>query len=212
MVKLYLPLLTSRNGKPTQVVTTWVGLKSALFGFLCLISPQLFAHGGVAMDKDTCAFRAKGYLLHFTAYQPEETQTKELCRSIVESTDTIIVLDLIDESLRTLPLHLGIEKRQNETYIPYLTLPENVYPAGTTNFKLSDITEGDYRVKISTHQTGKHSHDTKGMNHDAGYFNFSVSSRKSYEKSKIYQQYSWVIYLIGLGLLLYFLSDRYRSR
>ena len=212
MVKFYLPLLTSCNGKPTQVLTTWVGLKSALFALLCLISPQLFAHGGVAMDKDTCAFRAEGYLIHFTAYQPDLTQTTELCRSIVESSNTIIVLDLIDESLRTLPIHLGIEKKQDEGYIPFLTIPEHVYPAGTTNFNLANIAEGDYRLKISTHQTGTHSHDNQTMGHSAGYFNFSVSSMDSYEKSKAYQQYNWLIYLLGLGLLLYFISERYRSR
>ena len=170
------------------------------------------------MDQDKCAFRSAGKLVHFTAYQPVETYIKELCRSVVTAEKTILVLDFVDESLRTIPIQLRIEKIAKENNAPadYLTVAERLYPSGTTKIEIKNIEEGDYKINVSLNEVSSHGHshsdNTKGNNQNTGSFSFTVKAKVTDENSSVFSKYSWLLYVLGFGLLLYFLTSKYRSR
>ncbi|MEH6504195.1 MAG: hypothetical protein V7682_09880 [Cycloclasticus sp.] len=170
------------------------------------------------MDQDKCAFRSAGKLVHFTAYQPVETYIKELCRSVLTTEKTILVLDFVDESLRTTPIQLQIEKVDvaNKESVDYLTVAEQLYPSGTTKIEITNIEEGDYRISVIVNELSSHGHshsaNTKGNNQNTGSFAFTVKPKVTDENSSAFSKYSWLLYVLGFGLLLYFLTSKYRSR
>tara|TARA_R110002074_G_scaffold228259_2_gene399960 strand:- start:166691 stop:167341 length:651 start_codon:yes stop_codon:yes gene_type:complete len=203
--------------KSTQALNracvVFTGLVILLFS---VISSNAFAHGGATMDKDKCAFRTAGKLVHFTAYQPVEAYTKELCKSVVTAEKTILVFDFVDESLRTIPIQLRIDKIDpvSKEAIDFLTLPGRLYSSGTTNIEIKNIEEGDYRISVDLHDTAAHSHstDTKNLKHNTGTFGFSVKPKAGDENNNVLKKYSWLLYVLGAGLLLYFLTSKFRSR
>ena len=198
-----------------RACAVFTGLVILLFS---VISSNAFAHGGATIDKDKCAFRTAGKLVHFTAYQPVETYTKELCRSVVTAEKTILVFDFVDESLRTIPIQLQIDKIDpaSKEAIDFLMLPERLYSSGTTKIDIKNIEEGDYKINVSLNEVSSHGHshsdNTKGNNQNTGSFAFTVKAKVTDENSSAFSKYSWLLYVLGFGLLLYFLTSKYRSR
>jgi hypothetical protein len=196
-----------------RACAVFTGLVILLFS---VISSNAFAHGGATIDKDKCAFRTAGKLVHFTAYQPVETYTKELCRSVVTAEKTILVFDFVDESLRTIPIQLQIDKIDpaSKEAIDFLMLPERLYSSGTTNIEIKNIAKGDYRISVNLHEVASDSlkTDTKHINHNTGTFGFTVNPKAGDENNNVLKKYSWLLYVLGAGLLLYFLTSKFRSR
>lgn len=193
-----------------RACAVFIGLVILLFS---VISSNAFAHGGATMDQDKCAFRTAGKLVHFTAYQPVETYTKELCKSVVTAEKTILVFDFVDESLRTIPIQLQIDKIDpvSKEAIDFLTLPERLYSSGTTNIEIKNIEKGDYRISVNLHEVASHSHKTD-TKHITGTFGFTVKPKAGDENNNVLKKYSWLLYVLGAGLLLYFLTSKFRSR
>ena len=86
---------------------------------LCLLSGGLFpvsalAHGNVTLEEDICMRRLGGNMVHFSAYQPQNDLKAQYCTEIPEGGDTFLVVDLVDQSLRNLPLGVRIVKGQGE--------------------------------------------------------------------------------------------------
>ena len=86
---------------------------------LCLLIGGLFpasamAHGNTTMEEDICMRRIGGNMVHFSAYQPQLEPKAQYCTEIPEGGDTFLVVDLIDKSLRDLPLGVRIVKGQVE--------------------------------------------------------------------------------------------------
>ncbi|MDX2253154.1 MAG: hypothetical protein NW202_12770 [Nitrospira sp.] len=86
---------------------------------LCLLIGGLFpasamAHGNVTLDEDICVRRLGGNLVHFSAYQPQYEPKAQYCTEIPGVGDTFLVVDLVDQSLRNLPLGVRIVKGQAE--------------------------------------------------------------------------------------------------
>lgn len=82
---------------------------------LCLLIGGLFpasamAHGNVTLDEDICVRRIGGNMIHFSAYQPQYEPKAQYCTEIPEVGDTFLVVDLVDKSLRNLPLGVRIVK------------------------------------------------------------------------------------------------------
>lgn len=76
---------------------------------LCLLLPaQVMAHGGVSMEDDSCILRIGAYRAHFTGYQPERRATQEFCEDIPEQGRAIIVVDFIDEELRSMEVEFRL--------------------------------------------------------------------------------------------------------
>ena len=86
---------------------------------LCLLIGGLFpvsvmAHGNVTLDEDICMRRIGGNMIHFSAYQPQHEPKAQYCTEIPEDGDTFLVVDLVDKSLRNVPLSVRIVKGQGE--------------------------------------------------------------------------------------------------
>lgn len=86
---------------------------------ICLLVGGLFpssamAHGNVTIEEDICMRRIGGNMVHFSAYQPQNEPKAQYCTEIPEGGDTFLVVDLIDNSLRNLPLGVRIVKGQAE--------------------------------------------------------------------------------------------------
>src|SRR5262249_40314153 len=87
---------------------------------LCLLIGGLFpvsamAHGNVTLDEDICMRRIGGNMIHFSAYQPQYEPKAQYCTEIPEGGDTFLVVDLVDKSLRSVPLSMRVVKGQGDS-------------------------------------------------------------------------------------------------
>ena len=185
--------------------------KAALCSLAILIfTPNVFAHGGVTIDRDQCVFRTEGHTIHFTAYQPIETQQEEHCRQIPTISKTLMVLDFIDESLRNIPIEIRVERKEDEQFVDYISTKAERYTSGSANLELIGITEGQYRVSVGLLQPEKHNHQER--RHKTGSFNFSVKDISKRGDVGFLNKNVWVFYLAAFGLFVYLLARKYRDK
>jgi hypothetical protein len=105
-----------------------------VLAILAILLPGLaHAHGKVAMEEDPCVQRVGGNLVHFNAYQPQHAANAQYCTEIPDAGDTFLVVDLVDPSLRTLPVGVRVVRGLSETadnqtvaYWPPTTHPDGV--------------------------------------------------------------------------------------
>jgi hypothetical protein len=172
------------------------------------------AHGGVTIDQDRCVFQAEGHSIHFTAYQPSFSKTKELCRTINSVSDTILVIDFVEEALRKLSIELVLKKQiDDDSFVEQLVLDKKVYSTGTAKIAMTDVEDGIYRLYTNV-QTAKHKHESKpSRQHGVGYFEFRIIDSIAVESDKnLLEKNKWVFYLLFLGLIIYFISKWYRNK
>ncbi len=90
-------------------------MRLLLIIFCCsFLSQTVLAHGGVAIEDDMCVLKAGPYLMHFTGFQPEQTQSEEFCEDIPNVGSAIIVLDYIDNQLRDMAIDFRIIEDVND--------------------------------------------------------------------------------------------------
>ena len=125
-------------------------VKLFLLVALLLVPTGAWGHGGVAMDLDPCIERAGVYLVHFSAYQPQEYATEEFCRSVPQTGSAILVFDLIDPELRKKSTAVRIIEETN-TAEPRLLLdiPARIYPSGVVNAEVNFDTPGQYTALMT---------------------------------------------------------------
>jgi hypothetical protein len=83
---------------------------------LTIFLPSLAtAHGNVSIEEDSCVQRVGGSLVHFNAYQPQNEAKAQYCTDIPGEGDTFLVVDLLDPSLRNLPVGIRIVRGLGET-------------------------------------------------------------------------------------------------
>lgn len=107
---------------------------SILVMFLTILLPGLAgAHGNVAIEEDSCVQRVGGNLVHFNAYQPQNEAKAQYCTEIPGEGDTFLVVDLVDPSLRNMPVGVRVVRGLSETaeaetvaYWPPATHPDGV--------------------------------------------------------------------------------------
>jgi len=68
------------------------------------------AHGGVAVEIDTCRIPVSGHWVHFTAYTPMTTADTEYCGEIPDVGMTNIVFDYESKALRKMTVEFEITK------------------------------------------------------------------------------------------------------
>lgn len=177
-------------------------------------SSSVIAHGGVTIDQDRCVFQTEGHAMHFTAYQPSVTKTKELCRTINSVSDTILVLDFVEEALRKLSIELVLKKQiDDDSFVNKMVLDKKVYSSGTAKIALTDVEGGIYRLYANI-QTPEHTHETKpNQRHGTGFFEFRIINSLAEESEKnLLEKNKWILYLLFLGAIIYFMSKWYRNK
>ena len=96
-----MAIITERPVK-CRIVTSLLSLLS------CVWLQSAHAHGGVSLEDDLCVLALGSYRMHFTGYQPETSGAREFCEDIPETGTAVIVLDAIDDALRSIPLEVRI--------------------------------------------------------------------------------------------------------
>lgn len=114
-------------------IIMWVAAGVALLGG----SSLAHAHGGVAIEFDTCVVELGKYRMHFTAYQ-QVTGGEEHCWDLPAPGQTNLVFDFTDTEMRSKPIELRVVETGEGGEIavggPIKTVaqvPTQVYPQGT---------------------------------------------------------------------------------
>lgn len=83
--------------------------------FITVVGPSTAAaHGNVSIEDDICVRRIGGNMVHFSAYQPQIEPKAQYCTEIPDVGDTFLVVDLVDPSLRNMPVGVKIIQGVNE--------------------------------------------------------------------------------------------------
>lgn len=119
--------------------------------FLVILFPDFAnAHGNVAMEEDSCVRRVGGGLVHFSAYQPQNEAKAQYCTEIPGEGDTFLVVDLVDPSLRNMPVEIRIvrgfsDSTEGQTVAYW---PPAVHPDGVVRGEAT-LVKGLYRFIIT---------------------------------------------------------------
>jgi hypothetical protein len=108
-----------------------------------------WAHGGVAIDIDTCRIPVSGHWVHFTAYTPMTTADTEYCGEIPDVGMTNIVFDYESKALRKMTVEFEITKEPEGTRIFHQDA--TTLKTGTFNIPV-DFTQygaGDYLAHVT---------------------------------------------------------------
>lgn len=133
------------------------------------------AHGNVAMEEDPCVRRVGGNLVHFNAYQPQHAAKSQYCTDIPDEGETFLVVDLIDASLRTMPIGVRIVRGLNETADEQTVgyWPPALYPDGVVRGEAT-LSKGLYTLIISPQGVSSSSYILRVQQ-----FDYSQIARKS---------------------------------
>jgi hypothetical protein len=153
------------------------------------------------MAEDMCKLTVGPYMMHFTGYQPGNTQQKQFCEDIPGTGQTVVVLDYIEQELRTLPTEVRIIKdtgsEDNLDAITVLHVPAKVYPNGSIDFMYTFEQPGKFVGIVTVGDKQQH----------VSRFPFSVGEPKVF--SKLLNIYMVpVVALIIVGAIFYFMRDR----
>src|SRR5262245_13451038 len=130
-------------------------MKKCGLGLFCLVLaafplPVVWAHGGVGIEKDPCVRRVGPYLIHFAVYQPQVNSAEEYCAAVPKAGNTILVFDLVDPELRSLPLTVqvvGVVGAPQPKTVLYV--PPKTYPTGVVNAEAQLEQPGKYTVIVT---------------------------------------------------------------
>jgi hypothetical protein len=162
------------------------------------------AHGGLSMAEDMCKLTVGPYMMHFTGYQPTSTQEKQFCEDIPATGETVVVLDYIEQELRSLPTEVRIIKdtgsEENLDAITILHLPPKVYPNGSINFTYTFEQPGKFVGIVTVGENPKY----------VSRFPFSVGELNV--ASKLMNIYMVpVLALLVVGAIFFFVRDRHKT-
>jgi len=108
------------------------------------------AHGKVTMEEDTCMRRmGDNSMVHLSAYQPQYEPGDQYCTEIPNEVETFLVVDLVDQALRDIPVGMRIVRGTSEaedetvTYVRPSYHPDGVIKGETT------LDKGLYTVFIT---------------------------------------------------------------
>ncbi|MDH4097722.1 MAG: hypothetical protein OEW25_04265 [Nitrospira sp.] len=173
----------------------------AVFAGGALLATQAQAHGGLSIAEDMCKLTVGPYMMHFSGYQPANTQEKQFCEDIPATGQTIVVLDYIEQELRTLPAEIRIFKdtgsEENLEAITVFHIPSKVYPNGSIDFTYTFDKPGKFVGMVTV--GGKEQYISR--------FPFSVGEPKFF--SKLLNIYMVpVVALVVVWAVFYFMRDK----
>ena len=107
------------------------------------------AHGGADLEVDPCVRWVGESAVHFSTYQPQSELKAQYCTDIPKTGETFLVVDLVDPTLRNVPVGLrivkGIDGAEAQTVADWR--PSH-HPAGVIS-GATTLDEGLYRVVIT---------------------------------------------------------------
>lgn len=107
------------------------------------------AHGKVAMEQDSCMRRAgDNSMVHLSAYQPQIEPSAHYCTEIPNVGETFLVIDLVDQALRDMPVGIRIVRGTGDTDSETIKTIKPVYHSdGVVGDKVY-LEQGHYTIFI----------------------------------------------------------------
>ncbi len=127
-----------------------VGISGVTLIFIAVFYAGIVgAHGQVSMEEDSCMRRMGDSMVHLSAYQPQYEPSAHYCTEIPKAGDTFLVLDLVDQALRDMPVGMRVVKGASATEDETITLfnPSH-HPDGVISGKVN-LDQGIYTVFIT---------------------------------------------------------------
>ena len=107
------------------------------------------AHGNVPLEEDSCVRRIGESMVHLSAYQPQYEPSAQYCTEIPKGGDTYLVVDLVDQALREMPIGMRVIKGTSETEDETVTyLRPSYHPDGVIKGETS-LDQGLYTIIIT---------------------------------------------------------------
>lgn len=122
---------------------------TALILVAVLYAGAAAAHGKVSLEEDSCVRRIGDSMVHLSAYQPQFEPSAQYCTEIPKGGDTHLVVDLVDQALREMPVGMRIVRGTNETEDETVSFVRpSVHPDGVIRGETS-LDQGLYTVIIT---------------------------------------------------------------
>ena len=77
---------------------------------LALYTTTAGAHGKASLEEDSCTRRVGENMIHLSSYQPQVDEEGHYCTDIPKAGNAILVIDLVDPSLREMPIGMKVIK------------------------------------------------------------------------------------------------------
>jgi hypothetical protein len=121
---------------------------TALILIMALHTGVAGAHGKVAMEQDSCMRRAGTSMVHLSAYQPQIEPSAHYCTEIPNEGETFIVIDLVDQALRDMPVGIRIVKGTGDAESETIKNVKPVYHSDGVVGEKVYLEQGEYTVII----------------------------------------------------------------
>ena len=122
---------------------------TALMLVAVLYAGAAAAHGKVSLEEDSCVRRIGDSMVHLSAYQPQFEPSAQYCTEIPKGGDTHLVVDLVDQALRDMPVGMRIVRGTSETEDETVSFVRpSVHPDGVIRGE-TNLDQGLYTVIIT---------------------------------------------------------------
>lgn len=136
----------------------WTGQRASrllkqLLGVAAILTATLntgvvYAHGGEALEEDSCTRRSGENLVHLSVYQPQMDITGHYCTNIPSAGNTVLVIDLVDPPLREMPISVKLIKGSSEEGEVLTQIRTALYEDGVINTE-QVLEEGKHLLVIT---------------------------------------------------------------
>jgi len=107
-----------------------------------------YGHGTEPLEEDNCSRRSGEYLVHLSAYQPQNDIAGHYCADIPVAGSTLLVIDLVDPPLREIPIGVKLLKGHSEEGDVIAELRPAIYVDGVINTQ-QELEEGRHLLVIT---------------------------------------------------------------
>lgn len=105
-------------------------------------------HGKVSLEEDNCVRQAGGNMVHLSTYQPQYDQKEQYCTDIPAAGDTYLVVDLLDQALRNMPVGLKVFRGNANEGETVAQVNANYHPDGVIS-GIGKLDKGLYSVIVT---------------------------------------------------------------
>lgn len=125
-------------------------IKSAIAAFVVIVfyAGTVMGHGRVAPEEDNCVRKIGNNMLHLSAYQPQYDQKGEYCTEIPVAGDIYLVVDLIDQALRNMPVGLKVFRGSETDGETVAQVSADYHPDGVIN-GVGKLEKGLYSLVVT---------------------------------------------------------------
>ena len=107
------------------------------------------AHGKEPLEQDICVRQVGESMVHLSTYQPQYEPKAQYCMEIPRGGETFLVVDLIDQALRDMPVGIRVVKGTSEADDETVMIVKPSYhPDGVVGGR-ADLEQGLYTMFIT---------------------------------------------------------------